>query len=79
MAMIRRLFLGFSVLLAAGLPVLAQNAKIDVAEPWARATIGQSRNTAAYMKLTNRGPEADRLVEASTPIAGKVELHTTAR
>jgi hypothetical protein len=57
---------------------LAQS-KVEIAEPWARATIGQSRNTAAYLQLTNRGAEPDRLVGASTPVAGKVELHTTVR
>jgi copper(I)-binding protein len=53
--------------------------KVEIAEPWARATIGQSRNTAAYMKITNRGTEPDRLVRASTLAAAKAELHTTVR
>jgi periplasmic copper chaperone A len=57
----------------------AQATKIEIADAWARPSIGQSRNSVAYMKLTNRGADADRLVAASTPAAGKVELHTTVR
>jgi copper(I)-binding protein len=64
---------------AQGTPVLAQGAKIEVADAWARPSIGQSRNSAAYMTLTNRGAEPDRLVAASTPAAGKAEVHTTVR
>lgn len=58
---------------------LAQSAKIEVADAWARPPIGQARNSAAYMTLTNRGADADRLVKATTAAAGKVELHTTVR
>ncbi len=60
-------------------PALAQGAKIEIADAWARPSIGQSRNSAAYIMLTNRGTEPDRLVAASTPAAGKAELHTTVR
>jgi copper(I)-binding protein len=79
--MLRKVVSAFFVLAAAALcaPAYAQSGKIEVAEPWARAPIGQSRNSAAYMTLTNRGTEPDRLVSASTPVAGKVELHTTVR
>jgi periplasmic copper chaperone A len=71
--------LSVALVLAAQAGVAMAQERIEVAEPWARATIGQSRNSAAYMKLTNHGAEPDRLVAASTPIAGKVELHTTVR
>jgi copper(I)-binding protein len=47
--------------------------KIDGA--WARATAGAARNGAAYMTIQNDGTTADRLVAASSPIAGSVELH----
>lgn len=51
----------------------AAGLKIDGA--WARATAGMARNGAAYMTIHNLGPVADRLVAASSPIAGTVELH----
>jgi hypothetical protein len=43
---------------------------------WARATIGQSRISAAYMIIHNTGATPDRVVAASSPLAGAVELHT---
>jgi copper(I)-binding protein len=57
---------------------LAQT-KIEVADAWARPPIGQTRNTAAYLTLNNRGSAPDRLLSASTPAAGKAEMHTTVR
>jgi copper(I)-binding protein len=60
-------------------PALAQSAKIEVGDPWARTPIGQARNTAAYMTLMNRGSEPDRLLSVSTVVAGKAELHATVR
>ena len=64
---------------ALAIPVLAQSSKIEVADAWARPPIGQSRNTAAYLTLTNRGSAPDRLLGAATAVAGKTELHTTVR
>jgi periplasmic copper chaperone A len=75
----REIMLAAAAMLALHSAGAMAQTKIEIAEPWARATIGQSRNTAAYMKLTNRATEPDRFVRASTPVAGKVELHTTVR
>jgi copper(I)-binding protein len=76
----RQLIFGFlSTLVLTVSGAHAQTAKIEVADAWARPTIGQSRNGAAYLTVTNRGTEPDRLVAAATPAAGKVELHTTVR
>jgi copper(I)-binding protein len=44
--------------------------------PWARATAPQQANGAAYLTVTNDGGAADRLIEAQSPVAGRVELHT---
>lgn len=57
----------------------AQSPKIEVADAWARPPIGQARNSAAYLTLTNRGSEPDRLLGATSGVAGKVEVHTTVR
>jgi periplasmic copper chaperone A len=57
----------------------AQSTKIEVVDAWARPPIGQTRNTAAYLTLTNRGGAPDRLLSASTSAAGKAEMHTTVR
>ena len=48
---------------------------IEIEGSWARATIGQVPNSAAYMEISNSGADADRLVAATTPNARKVELH----
>ncbi len=63
----------FALGLAAG--AAAQTAPA-VEQPWARATIGNSTVSAAYMTLRNPTGQPDRLLEASTPAAGRVELHT---
>ena len=49
--------------------------KLTIDHPFARATIGPARVSAAYVVIENTG-EADRLVSASTNRAAKVELHT---
>jgi copper(I)-binding protein len=48
---------------------------IVVDQPWARATPGGARTGAAYMKVVNNGPSADRLLGATTPVAEKVQFH----
>ena len=44
-----------------------------VERPWARATAGNASTGAAYMTIESAAP--DKLVGASTPIAGRAELH----
>jgi copper(I)-binding protein len=48
---------------------------IEVANPWARATPKGAPVGGAYMTITNKGTEADRLVGASTPAAGLAQVH----
>jgi periplasmic copper chaperone A len=50
--------------------------RIEIGQPWARATPGKSHLGAVY--LTIRSPVADRLVAASTPAAARAELHESA-
>jgi len=49
---------------------------LAIDHPWARATAPQAQNGAAYVTVTNHGSTADRLVEARSPVAATVELHT---
>ncbi|PWC86167.1 hypothetical protein TSH100_13585 [Azospirillum sp. TSH100] len=49
---------------------------IEIGHPWARATAPSAPNGGAYLSLTNTGTTEDHLVAASTPAAGKAELHT---
>jgi periplasmic copper chaperone A len=50
---------------------------LEVEGAWARPTIGQSRPSAAYMTLTNKGPEDVVLEGAVAPGIAIVEIHET--
>jgi copper(I)-binding protein len=52
----------------------AQEKKVMVQNPWARASVG--RNGAAFMTVANTGTSDDRLVAAKGNVARRVELHT---
>jgi hypothetical protein len=67
-----------SIALAVAVPA-ADTAKVgDIAidQPWARASLGNAPNSAAYMILQNTGAVPDRLIGGSTPVATQVQLHT---
>lgn len=48
-------------------------AQVGVAAPWVRATVPQQKSTGVFMQL--QSAQDARLVEARTPVAGRVELH----
>lgn len=59
-----------TILAACTLPALADT---TVADAWVRATVPQQKATGAFMQLTS---DVDaRLVSASSPVAGVVEVH----
>ncbi len=43
--------------------------------PWSRATPGGARVAAGYVKITNTGKEADRLIDGTIEVAKKFEIH----
>jgi len=47
---------------------------LTISNPWARASAGGSRPGVAYLTIANKGG-ADSLTKASSPVAGRVELH----
>lgn len=62
-------------------PVLASAATyragaIEISAPWARATPKGAEVAGAYMAITNKGNEPDRLLSGSSPAAVRFELHT---
>jgi copper(I)-binding protein len=75
--MIRR-----SAVLAALVAALASSAfahdfelgKLKIGHPWARATV--AANGGAFLSVENTGTTPDKLLRASTDVAGTVELHT---
>ena len=61
-------------------PVWAGETKVGdlvIADPWARATIGQVKTAAAYLIVINHGAAGDRLLAVSTPVAAKAHLHSS--
>jgi copper(I)-binding protein len=48
---------------------------IDIADPWSRATPKGASVAAGYMKITNKGTTADRLISGSSNIAPTFEVH----
>jgi hypothetical protein len=46
-----------------------------VLSPWTRATPGGAKIAGGYLKITNNGKSADRLVGATSVSAGSVEIH----
>ncbi len=57
-------------------PLVASAADVAVNSPWVRASLVQSEITAGYLEITNSGKTDDALVAASSPVAGRVEIHT---
>jgi copper(I)-binding protein len=53
-------------------------AQVSAEHPWTRATPPGARTGAGFMQLKNAGA-ADRVVGASSPVAGRVEMHVTVR
>ena len=50
---------------------------LRVEDPWARATPPGASVGAGYFALVNEGAEADRLLGAESPRAGRVMIHRT--
>jgi periplasmic copper chaperone A len=52
------------------------NKGVMVAHPWLRATPGGSTIGAAFMEIRTDKGVTDRLISASSPVAGHIEVHT---
>ena len=66
-----------AALMAVAVAAYADEPAITITNAWARATPGGAKTGAAYLTITNRGGASDKLVSASTPVAGMTQLHTT--
>ena len=60
----------------AAVPPSQTTGRIEIGQPWARATPGRAQIGAVY--LTIRAPAGDRLVSVSSPVAARGELHESA-
>ncbi len=73
-----RLICALVATILAAVPAAAADIKIGnimITDSFARASAGRAKNGAAFMTIMNTGRE-DRLLAASSGIAGRVELHT---
>jgi len=50
--------------------------QLELSHPYARTTPPGAKAGGAYLSIENKGKAADKLVRASSPRAGSVELHT---
>jgi copper(I)-binding protein len=73
---VARVVAGFGLVVAASAADLTKVGDIAIDQPWARASLGNAPNSAAYMILQTTGAAPDRLISGSTPVATRVELHT---
>lgn len=51
---------------------------LEIDSPWARASVGTTRPSAAYVTIRNTGDRPERLIEVTTPVAGHAETHAMA-
>lgn len=74
--MIRILFAAF-LTAALATAAAAADPTIAVTNAWARATPEGAKTGAVYVTLTNKGAVPDKLLSATTPVAGMAQLHIT--
>jgi periplasmic copper chaperone A len=48
---------------------------LDISDPWSRATPKGASVAAGYMTIKNTGSSPDRLIEGSSDVASRFELH----
>lgn len=76
-----RLCGAIAALMLAGLAGVVQAAEpvragaLEISTPWARASVGTERPSAAYMTVRNTGDQPDRLLRVETPVAARAEVH----
>jgi len=71
------LAVGFLSLLAGPAPAADTIVgNLAISQAWARATPRGAPVAGAYLTITNKGTEADRLVGGSTPVANRFEVHS---
>lgn len=53
----------------------ATRGSIEIHRPWARQAVELPERAGGFFTLINTGTEPDRLIAASSPAAGKIEIH----
>ena len=76
---ITSLYLGLAAAIFVAGPLAAHEVSskgVTVAHPWTRATPGGATVGAAFLELRTDKGVTDKLLSASSPVAGRVEVHT---
>lgn len=76
--MLRRTATAIAVILMAVGPSMAHEFKagsIEVGHPWSRPTPPSAPVASGYLKLTNTGTEADRLIQVESSFSARAEIH----
>jgi copper(I)-binding protein len=76
-AMVRAVVVGLALLIGASAGWAQSKGGVEVDTAWARATPGNSKDSAAYLRIRNTGTTPDRLLAVSTPVAGTAQPHET--
>ena len=78
--MYQRILIAFAcclpVLIAATQTMAQRGPGVSVERAWARPTPGGATVGAAYLEIIGDEKTADRLIGVSSPVAGRVEVHT---
>lgn len=72
-------FASIALLAAAATPLLAQSVtagKLVIDQPWSRQTAPGQKIGGGFLTIANKGNADDRLLSATSPVAGEVQLHT---
>jgi len=69
-------FISLLVFVCFSIPAWAQ---IEIEKPWSRATAPGAKIAAGYVMIRNKSATPDRLVGASSPLAGRMETHLTVK
>ncbi len=76
--LVRSPLLALLALLLIASPAIAHDYKLgalEISHPWARATPPTAPTGGGYLSVKNTGTTPDRLISASSPAAGTVEVH----
>lgn len=71
----KKILLTFLALITLPLDVQAQQSDIIISDQWARPIIIAGRPGSAYFHIENKGAEADRLVNVTSSVSPRLEIH----
>lgn len=71
----KKILLGVFTLLAVHFNAYADEGDIVITNEWARPILVAGRPGAAYLHIENKGDVADKLVEVTSDVSSRIEIH----